>query len=239
MKARITLYLLATLALHADMTVVQEVSSTDPLTGPAAQEMTIMVSGGRMRIEHPQAGILTIPDQNKNIMIMHAQKMYMVMPSMESMMTMSGSDKADASAFAPDRISWSRTGQKEKNAGYDAEQWIGKDSATGKPVVEVWAGGKRELINEYVDSLGKMGSGMLASFAAQLKSGAGEGPFKYGYPLKTVTYNDLGSPGTVTLVKKLDSGPVDPKWFAPPPGYQEMQMPQGMTMPQGQPPMDE
>jgi hypothetical protein len=210
----------------ADLTVVQEVTSSNPLSGPAGQEMTIMVSQGRLRIEHPQLGVLTLPDQKKNIMLMHAQRSYMVMPSMESMMGMGGADTGETASFtSPENVSWTKTGQKDQIAGYAAEQWIGKDSQTGKTLVEVWVGGKPELIKEYMDSLGNMGSGMIAGLVAQMKNSPGEGPFRYGYPLKTVAFDELGSPSSTTLVKRLDSAPVDPKWFAIPAGYQEMKMP--------------
>jgi hypothetical protein len=137
---------------------------------------------------------------------------------------------------SPEKISWTKTGQTEQIAGYAAEQWIGKDNTTGGTLVEVWVGGSPALIKEYIESLGKMGSGMIAGLAEQLKQSPGEGPFRYGYPLKTITYNELGSPVSTTLVKRMDDSAIDPKWFSVPAGYQEFKMPSMDQMNGGPPP---
>lgn len=225
---RLTPYALS-LSVYADLTIVQEVTSNNAGMGGGAQEMTVMVSKGKTRIEHSQGGMIMIPGENKNIVLMHPQKMYMMMPQLNSMMDAAMQQQGQGGAAVPhDQLKWEKTGKKDTIAGYAAEQWIGRD-ATGKTVVEVWVGGKPEIISEYIDNL-STGGNPLAKMVEQLKSGLNSGPYKSGFPLKSVMYDESGAVQATTLVKKLDSSSVDGTWFDVPAGYQEMKMP---AMPQG------
>lgn len=239
MKTFLSLFcLLAALGIaRADLTVVQEVTSTNPAMGNKPQEMTIIVSKGRIRIEHAQGGMIMAPAENKNIMLMHAQKMYMSMPQMNA--AAAGQD-GSSGVPSPDQTKWEKTGKKEKIAGYDAEQWIGKD-ATGKTVAEVWVGASPDIIAEYIDSLSKSGQGGMAKAIEQMRSSQGDGPYKNGFPLKSVMYDDTGVAQATTVVKKLDNSAVDAKWFEVPAGYQEMKVPAmgGAGGPGGMPQMPE
>jgi len=206
---------------RADLTIVQEVTSANPTLGNKPQEMTIIVSKGRTRIEHAQGGMIMAPAENKNIILMHAQKMYMNMPQMNPAATGQGSSQGLPS---PDQTKWEKTGKKDKIAGYDTEQWIGKDAA-GKMMAEVWIGASPEIIAEYIDSLSKSGQGEMTKLIEQMRAGQSSGPYKNGFPLKSVIYDDTGVAQATTVVTKLDSAPVDSKWFEIPAGYQEMKMP--------------
>ena len=239
---RLTPYALR-LSVYADLTIVQEVTSNNPMAGNNSQEMTVMVSKGRTRIEHSQGGMIMIPGENKNIVLMHPQRTYMLMPQpgpmMEGMPQQQGGVGSPASA--PDQIKWEKTGKKETIAGYEAEQWIGKGAA-GATTAEIWAGGNPEIIAEYIDSLAKSGQSSMAKLVEQMKAGMSDGPYKHGFPLKSVMYDENGAIQTTTLVKKLDNSGVDPKWFAVPDGYSEMKMPSmgqgGMPSPGGSLPAD-
>jgi hypothetical protein len=221
---------LLAIVARADLTIVQEVTSNSAGMGGGTQEMTVMVAQGKTRIEHSQGGMIMIPSENKNIVLMHSQKMYMNMPQLGSMMGAAMQEQGQSGAGMPhDQLKWEKTGQKDTIAGYPAEQWSGKD-ATGKTVVEVWVGGKPGMISEYIDNL-STGGNPMAKMVEQLKSGMSSGPYKEGFPLKSVMYDENGAVQTTTLVKKLDSAGVDGKWFDIPAGYQEMKMP---SMPQGQ-----
>ncbi len=212
-----------TLTACADLTIVQEVTSSNPMMGNTAQEMKVMVSKGRTRIDHAQGGMIMIPGENKNIMLMHSQKAYMLMPQADPNNTAGAQDNTQAAA-SQDEMKWEKTDKKETIAGYDAEQWIGKDAA-GRTAVEVWVGGNPEIIAEYVDSLARSGQGAMAKLMEKMRAGQSEGPYKYGFPLKSITYDENGTAQATTTVKKLDNSPVDPKWFTIPDGYQEMKMP--------------
>jgi hypothetical protein len=231
-----TLCLLAILTTaHADLTIVQEVTSTNPMMGNKTQEMTIMVSKGRTRIEHAQGGMIMAPAEKKNIILMHAQKMYMNMPQANA----AGMNSQDGSASpsTSEETKWEKTGKKEKIAGYDAEQWIGKNAA-GKMVAEVWIGASPEIITEYIDSLSKSGQVGMAKLIEKMRAGQSDGPYKNGFPLKSVMYDEAGVAQATTVVKRLDSAAVDAKWFEIPAGYKEMPgMGQGgmPAMPQGAP----
>lgn len=212
-----------TLSIYADLTIVQEVTSSNSMMGNTAQEMTVMVSKGRTRIEHAQSGMIMIPGENKNIMLVHAQKTYMLMPQPDGM-TRGMNQEGSQSLPSQDELKWEKTGKKETIAGYDAEQWFGKDAA-GKLSVEIWIGGNPEIIAEYIDSLAKSGQGSMAKLIEKMRAGQSEGPYKYGFPLKSITYDENGTAQATTTVKKLDNGTVDAKWFAVPEGYTEMKIP--------------
>ena len=216
---------------RADLMVVQEITSTNPDVPGGAHEMTIMVSGGKLRIEHAQGGMILLPAEKKSIMLMHQQRAYMIMtdssqmPGMGGAQAQTGADQRQASD-PPEDINWEKTGQKQQIAGYDAEQWIGKDKVTGKMNAEVWIGGSSAIAKEYYTSLGSLGrGGMIANLGEKFRAVKETGPYAQGYPLKTTTYDENGTATATTTVKKLDTSPVDAKWFAIPDGYQEMKMP--------------
>jgi len=210
--------------IFADLTIVQEVTSANAMMGGAPQEMTVMVSKGRTRIEHSQGGMIMIPGENKNIMLMHPQRSYMLMPQLDPATMGNMQQQGGGATPSPADTKWTKTGKKETIAGYEAEQWIGKDAA-GKTTAEVWAGANPEVAAEYIDSLAKSGQSSMASLVEQMKSGLSDGPYKHGFPLKTVAYDDSGAVQATTVVKKLDSAAIDGKWFAVPEGYTEMKMP--------------
>jgi hypothetical protein len=166
------------------------------------------------------------PGENKNIVLMHSQKMYMLMPQLDpaTMGNMQQQQGGTGSVPSAADTKWTKTGKKETIAGYQAEQWIGNDAA-GKTTAEVWVGGNPEVIAEYIDSLAKSGQSSMASLVEQMKSGLSDGPYKHGFPLKSVMYDQTGAVQATTMVKKLDSNAVDGKWFAVPDGYTEMKMP--------------
>jgi uncharacterized protein DUF4412 len=233
---RLTPYVLS-LSVYADLTVVQEITTADPSLSTGTQEMTLVVAKDKLRIEHAQGGMISLPGEKKTVMLMHPQRMYLIMaandPRMGGSQGMMGGKDGDKSVTSPEEINWEKTGQKAKIAGYDAEQWVGKDKTSGKMVAELWVGGPAELGREYYDGLGS-GGGMLGGLTAKLQAMKNSGPYGAGYPLKTVSYDDNGQPTATTIVKKLETSPADPKWFAIPEGYMEMKMPGGMgAMPQG------
>ena len=213
--------------MFADLTIVQEVVMSQAGSQETAREMTFYVSGQKTRVEQGEGGMIFLGAEKKNIVLMHPNKTYMIMPTLDASAIAKGAHSS-ASRDA-ENMTWEKTGKKETIAGIEAEQWLGKSG--GKTAIEVWSGGKPEVLEEFITSAGSIAKGPAAELAKNLKKGAGSWP--QGYPLKTIVYNDGGVIVATTTVKKIDAGPVSPSQFEIPAGYSEMKMPFGAGQPLG------
>ena len=208
---------------RADLTIVQEVTSK--ASQDSKTEVTLYLADGKSRIEQTQGGVIFLAAEKKNIILSHPDKSYMVMPASLGGSMIEGVASADQSKEK--QLSWKATGKKETIAGYEAEQWVGQ--ADGKTKVEIWVGGKPELVTQSIEKLSNLG-GALSKIADDFRSKKEAGPYARGYPLKTIDYDDAGQPVGTMVVKKIDEGSISPDVFHVPPGYTETKLPE---MPNG------
>ncbi len=185
-----------------------------------SQAIDYSIKGSKIRLdvnsEGHQVAIVTDMEKLETLMIMHEQKMYMVMPikkPVEQALEQSNDASVDLKV----------TGKTDTILGYKCNQMLITDKSSGA-VTEVW-----------------MAEG-LGVFMGLGSGGGGGGPFggrkqaaaakweealkgKAGYPLR-ISSNGVNGKGAFKMeTTKIEPGSLPDSLFAPPAGYNKFQMP--------------
>ncbi len=194
-----------------DMTLTNGPKDKDPMA------MSYRMKGEKMRMEFGGADSSSKKKKKKNdaagamimdfkkkemIMLMDEEKMYMVNALPELKPEDTKRKKGDEE-FKP-------TGRKEKIAGVEAEEYVGK--ADGR-IVEVWV---TKEMGRYVSQQGAEGKGGWEAFMQKENM----------FPLRTITRKKADGPEESRMeVTAIDRSKQDEKLFLPPSDYTKMEMP--------------
>ncbi|ATC64037.1 hypothetical protein CMV30_08790 [Nibricoccus aquaticus] len=194
-----------------DMTLTNGPKDKDPMA------MSYRMKGEKMRMDfggadssskkkkkkNDAAGAMIMDFKKKEMtMLIDEEKMYMVRELPELKPEDTKRKKGDEE-FKP-------TGRKEKIAGVEAEEYVGK--ADGR-IVEVWV---TKEMGRYVSQQGAEGKGGWEAFMEKENM----------FPLRTITRKKVGGPEESRMeVTAIDRSKQDGKLFEPPSDYTKMEMP--------------
>ncbi len=181
----------------------------------AAQEMSYLVKGDKLRLEMPArqgmtASAILEPAQKKATVIMDEQKMAMVM-TLPDATPAPGEKPADAPTIE-------KTGETEKLFGQTAEKYIITDRGTK---TDVWLA---EGLGQFVmfNPSGAMMGGRGGAPAPQSWERALAG--KELFPLRVVSYDKSGKEASRMEVTAIEKKSLADSLFVVPPDYQTMDM---------------
>ncbi|MGC4072436.1 MAG: DUF4412 domain-containing protein [Nibricoccus sp.] len=167
-------------------------------------EMTAPSSGKKKKKGDDAMGAMIMDMKKKEmIMLMTEQKMYMVHPIPEPK---EGKKKSSD-------IEFKATGRKEKIAGIEAEEWVGKSD--GK-INEVWV--TKEL-GQFMTQQGGPGGKQSSAWEAFAQKGN-------MFPLRVIQRSKEGGPEEFHMeTTAVDRSKQDDALFAPPADYEKFSMP--------------
>lgn len=181
-----------------------------------AQEMLYSVKGDKLRIDMPG-----IPAMGGAILDLGKKEMTMIMPEQQMYMTTSMSEGKDAPARQDDAVKVENTGQTEKILGYLATKYLAsaKDSTT-----EIWLAEGLGVFASMPSQGG--GGGLFGRKKAAASSQAWESALagKELFPLRVITKDKKGKESFRMEATAVDKTPVPASSFAPPEGYQKLDM---------------
>ncbi len=191
-----------------------------------SQVLDYSIKNNAIRIDINAQGqaFATIMDLQKMemLMLMPAQKMYMVMPIKDKV------EKAMDESLAKEP-NIEKTGRTETILGYKCDEYVSKDRDT---TTEIWVA---EGLGSFM-GLGSSGGGMGDMFGGKKKAAPGwEEKFKGkpGFPLRVIS-RDAKSKETFKMeATKIEPGTLSPTLFQAPAGWQKFQMPNMGGMLQG------
>jgi len=181
-----------------------------------AMSMSYRIKGDKMRMELGDAstskkkkkdddamGAMIIDFKKKEIiMLMPSQKMYMVQPIPEQKESKKKSSEPD---FKP-------TGRKEKIAGVEAEEYVGK---SGGKHMEIWV---TKEMGRFMSQQGGPGKSVEAWEAFMQKENA--------FPLRVITRKKEGGPEESRMeTVAIDRSSQSDSLFVPPSDYQKFSVP--------------
>lgn len=179
------------------------------------QEMRYSIKGDKIRIELPgqkeMGGLIMDTTKKETTVLMDEQQMYMVM-------AMPAAAPTQQTAKAGEETKLEKTGEKEKILGYLAEKFVATDQ---KSKTELWlAEGLGSFIG--ASSAGPMGGKPGSGPAPQAWERALAG--KDLFPLRVVTRDQGGKENFRLEATEIEKQTLSAALFAPPPGYQKLDM---------------
>ena len=197
-----------------------DMKMTSGSKGKDTQELSYRIKDERMRMEmpasasgkkkkkggdEPSGAVIMDLKKKEMITLIPEEKMYMVMAIPEPKEE-SGKKKSGDIDFKP-------TGRKEKIAGIDAEEFVGKSD--GK-ITEVWV--TKEL-GKYILQQGAGGSKKSSGWEAFAQKDG-------GFPLRVIQRSKEGGPEDFRMeTTNVDRSKQDDALFAPPADYTKFTMP--------------
>ena len=176
-----------------------------------AEQIGYQVKGGKIRLDlvgqAEVGGIILDVAKKQTLVIMDAQRMYMVMPMADV--------AAQAATAKPDESTLEKTGEREKILGYEAVKYV--STHAGKKT-DLWLA---EGLGKFMamESLQPMGGGARSSQPWE-RALAGLELF----PLRIVSY-DTGAKEEFRLeATAIEKKSLPDSLFAPPAGYQSLDM---------------
>lgn len=177
-----------------------------------AQEMRYAIKGDKIRIEFPNqkemGGMIMDTTKQEMVMIMDAQRMYMVMPT-------AGAGAAAGGEPGPEP-KLEKTGKTERILGYTAEQYVSTQDGTK---TEFWLAeglGTFAGLNQGGPG-GRRGGGIPAGWERALAG-------KPLFPLRVIGYDKGNKESFRMEVTAIDKQALPDGMFAPPADYQRMDM---------------
>lgn len=175
-----------------------------------AEQIGYQVKGGKIRIElvgqAEVGGIILDVAKKQTMVIMDAQRMYMVMPMADV--------AAQAAAAKPDEATLEKTGEREKILGYEAVKYV-----------SIQAGKKTDLW--LAEGLGRF----MAMESLQPMGGArASQPWERAlaglelFPLRIVSYDTAAKEDFRLEATAIEKKSLPDSLFAPPAGYQSLDM---------------
>jgi len=206
---------LASSLLHADLVVVQKV---DGVPGAQVGEMTLKFKGSKMRMDLG-AEVSMITDLNSSDMttVMHSQKMYMKIDG-AAMQQILKNASAAAGVKKEEKFKFEPTGRKETINGIETEVYT---ATNGGQKGTYWIAAKYPNGEKLMAALKQLQESALSKTARDVMPQPEDFP---GVPVKTEIEMGTGQKVTTTLVSVKEEAVADAE-FAPPAGYQSMQMP--------------
>ena len=141
-----------------------------------------------------------------------AQKMYMVMDQQRMYMEQAITPSGMAGALEKRKPDITRTGKTETIAGYSCEHWLIKDDGVAFDACVA------KGLGPFFGGESPMGRRATPAWYEELKDGL--------FPLKVMRGDE-----TVLEVTGIEKKSLDASLFAPPAGYQKMDLPAGMRRP--------
>jgi hypothetical protein len=207
----LTLALLSTLLLQADLVMVQSVEGAGP--GQNGQ-MTIKLKGNKLRMDlSKEASILTDTVSGDMMTLMHGEKAYMpISGAMAERMLKNASKGA-----SPKKATLEPTGKHESISGHDTEIFT---SSVGDQKATYWIAKDYPESTKFLEIFKRVEGSALSKM---IRLAAPQPESFPGIPLKTEI--QIGSQKVVITLVSLKDEPVADSEFAIPAGYQAMPMP--------------
>ncbi len=189
----------------------------------AAHHLNYAIKGQRLRMDLEDKGkqMSTIMDLSARTvtMLMHEDKMYMVMKMPEP------KDVAAKTGKEPGKdVDIEDTGKTDKILGYLCHQFLVKD---GKSVTELWMAEGLGMFMGLGSGGNQMGGGPFGGKKRSAASAQWEEAFKgkEGFPLRVITRDAAGKESFKMEATKIEKGGVTDADFTPPEDYQKFEMP--------------
>ncbi len=178
------------------------------------QEMIYNIKGGKIRLEMPgqkSVGMILDPANKETIMIMEEQKMYMTMAIPDAAPSAEGDKASD--------VKLEKTGETEKILGHTATKYISTHEGT---TTELWLAEGLGMFAAFnnANPMGGRGQrgGQASTDWARLLAG------KELFPLRVVGKDKSGKESFRMETTAINEQSLPDSMFAPPPGYQKMDM---------------
>jgi hypothetical protein len=184
------------------------------------QEMNQSIKGDKMRIEMPSqkdmGGIIVDTAKRETTMIMDTQRMYMVMAMPDPASQPSGAARTEE----PGQLE--KTGETEKILGYLAQKYV---ATQGDNKTELW-------LAEGIGAFMGFGNGGRGGMGGRKGGGGAPAPQAWEkalagkdlFPLRVVTHDQGGKENFRMEVTAIEKQSLSDDLFAPPAGYQKMDM---------------
>ena len=202
---------------RADVTLVQQVESLDKTAGKFSPpvEITIFVTGDKMRMDFGEASSIIRRDKKLTYSIFHPDKMYMEMPHTGQVVPGKGPETG-WKAGKPLKIN--KTGHQKKIGEFECQE-VEVTQADGT-MLETWVTMNSEAVIA-MDTFRKWCTDEYGELVGGLGVGSGEGMESLGgFPIQTLLFDSEGRLTMKLVVKKLSCYPLKPELFDPPDGYQ-------------------
>ncbi len=219
--------ILAGISCRADMTIVQEIEDLQNNTPEAKEQITLYVSGPRLRIDKGQSmSSIILNDKKVTYSIMHETRQYIVLP--HDRFKGLGADPG-AAADTADNFTVEATDKREIISGQPCQ--LVRIKPPDGDTTEIWMA--REMLDP--DSfLGEFKSLMEIGMASAPKT-FDKHPELKGVPMRVTEYQGI-TPIHRSTIKSLKRDKLADSVFEIPAGYEEIKMPDPREQPKETPP---